>query len=229
MTAIDDLCQSWLDLKWHFDPAAGSAAGDTASDGKLGRYDAESMRTHLAAFRALAGAVEQLDTDELSEEIDRTALLDEIRSTITRLSAERPAVRNPEFWLSHLFQGFYALLSRPGGSLAERAPAALDRLREVPAFLASARATIEEPPAVFVDTALGMLGGGGTLLAQLAGAVASAAPAMAEEVNAATREALEELASFGRALRDEIEPDPEPRAFAIGEDQFDHRLHQEHA
>src|SRR5919108_5916505 len=114
MSGVDDLCRSYLDLKWHFDPAAASAAGVVAEDARLGRYDAETVREHLAALRSVAGAVEELEVDDLQEEIDRTALLGELRSGIFRLEHERPHLRNPVFWVNHLFQGLYAVLSRTG-------------------------------------------------------------------------------------------------------------------
>jgi uncharacterized protein (DUF885 family) len=50
-----------------------------------------------------------------------------------------------------------------------------------------------------------------------------------ERFNAAAGAALEGLKRFGTALRDEIEPSPEPQSFAIGEEQFNRRLHYEHA
>src|SRR5215510_15138941 len=81
MSATEDLYRSYLDLRWHFDPAAASATGVTTLDNRLGSFDAESMRTHLSAFKAMATAVEQLEIDETEEEIDRTAFLDEIRIT----------------------------------------------------------------------------------------------------------------------------------------------------
>ena len=82
---------------------------------------------------------------------------------------------------------------------------------------------------MFVDTALGMLGGGGELIVQLAAALGAEAPALRDELQAAAGEALEALKRFGTALRDEIEPSADPHAFAIGEEQFSRRLHHEHA
>ena len=68
------------------------------------------------------------------------------------------------------------MLARRNGGLAERAPAALERLRAVPAFLDAARDTLDEPPSVFVDTTLGMLGGGGELVVQLVAALEPESP-----------------------------------------------------
>jgi hypothetical protein len=229
VTSVDDLCRSYLDLKYHFDPAAGSTVGLIAEDARLGRFDAQTTKEHISALRSVAGAVEEVDPDHLQAEIDRTALLGEIRTVIFRLEHEQPNVRNPGFWLSHLFQGLYALLARTETDPAERAPAVLARLGDTQAFLDSGRATINEPPAVFVDMALSMLGGGGELIAQVVAVFSGAAPRLADELKRAGQTALQSLVGFGAALKDEIEPSPDPHTFAIGEEQFNRRLHHEHA
>ena len=46
MAAVDDLCQSYLDLKYHFDPAAASAAGLVSHDSPR-PFDEETVRAHL--------------------------------------------------------------------------------------------------------------------------------------------------------------------------------------
>ena len=227
--AVDGLCRSYLDLKYHYDPAAASAAGLVAQDSRLGSFDLERTREHVVALRSLAGAAEELEPEDLQEEIDRTALLGEMRTTIYRLEYELPNVRNPGFWLSHLFQAFYTLLSRDELEVAGRAPAVKARLDATPAFLDSARETIDEPPMVFVDTALSMLGGGGQLIAQVVSVFAGAMPDLAGELKTAGEGALRALVAFGAALRDEIEPSSDAHAFAIGEEQFSRRLHFEHA
>ena len=229
MSAVNELCQSYVDARRHLDPAEASGAGATEYDARLGMFDAESIREHLVAYRALAGAAEDLEVADLQEEIDRTALLDDIRVALFRFENERPHLRNPEFWLSHLFQSLYTLLVRTSGELAERAPAALARLQAAPAFLDAARATIKDPPSVFVDTALGSLGGGGELVVQVTSAFGSAAPGLAAELNAAAAGTLEALRAFGAALSGDIRPSDDPLAFAAGEEQFERRLHHEHA
>lgn len=229
MSAVNELCRSYLDARRHLDPAEASGAGAAEYDAQLGRFDPDSMREHLAAYRALAGAAEELEVADLQDEIDRTALLDDIRVALFRFEHERPQERNPEFWLSHLFQALYTLLARPGGHHAERAPAALERLKSAPQLLQSARSTLRRPPSVFIDTALGSLGGGGELVVQVAATFSQAAPALAAEFTAAAGEALAALKSFGVALSTDIRPSDDPLAFAAGEEQFERRLHHEHA
>ena len=229
MPTVDDLCRSYCDLKYHFDPAAASAAGVVAQDGRLGTFDARSTREYLAALRSLAGAVEELEPEGLDEEIDRSALLGEMRSTVFRFEYEQPHIRNPAFWLSHLLQSLYSLLARHDPDLAARAPAVTARLEAAPRFLQAARETIDEPPPVFVESALSMLGGGGQLVAEVVAVFAGAAPDLANQLKTAGQAALQALVAFGAALRDEIEPATDPHAFAIGEEQFSRRLHHEHA
>src|SRR5919109_1363825 len=112
---------------------------------------------------------------------------------------------------------------------AAASSAGLERLRSIPGFLDAARDTLDEPPSVFVDIALGMLGGGGELVVQLIAALDPESPEARADLEEAGGKALEALKRFGTALRDEIEPAADPHAFAVGEEQFSRRLHYEHA
>jgi hypothetical protein len=227
-SSVDDLCRSYLDLKYHYDPGAASAAGLVSEDSRLGRFDVDSTREHLSALRSVMAAIEELDAEDLQREIDRTALLGEIRSTVYRLEYEQPHRRNPAFWLLHLFQAVYSLLTRDTDP-AERVTAVVARLRAIPDFVDTARSTLEQPAPIFVDTALGMLGGGGELITQAVSRFGGAAPDLAGEVQKAGEDALKALVAFGTALRDEIEPSHDPQSFAVGEEQFTRRLQHEHA
>ena len=48
--SVDELCRSYLDLKYHFDPAAASAAGLVSHDGRLGSFFSHA---HGPAMRKL--------------------------------------------------------------------------------------------------------------------------------------------------------------------------------
>ncbi len=229
MTATADLYRSYLDLRWHFDPAAATAAGVKGHDARLGDFSVERMREHLAAFKAIASAAEQLEIEDQDEEIDRTAFLDEVRIRIARFEKERPHVHDPGYWLSHLYRGFHSILRLRDGDPRDQAAGLLGRLGATPAFLRTARATVHEPPRIFLDTATALVDAGPRLLADAAGAARAAAPDLAEAVDDALGEAESELNRFALALRGEFRAHHDDLSFAIGEEQFNRRLHHEHA
>ena len=229
MSQAESIYQSYFDLRWHFDPAAATEAGVSAQNGRLGEYDLDSMRAHLAAFRSLSLAIEGLELDDIQDEIDRTALLNEIRSTLFQFDHEQPHVRNPVFWLDHLFRALYALLERRDSALEERAANALARLRATPAFLRSAAETLRDPPPILRDTAESMIDGGEVLLGLVAQFSREQEGTVTEEVDAAAADAEAALTRFGLALKTELAGSEDVHAFAIGEEQFNRRLHFEHA
>lgn len=223
-----ELYRSYFDLRWHFDPGAATNAGITAQNERLGDYDVDSMRVHIAAFRSLSLAIEALESDSLQEEIDRTALLNEIRATVFRFEQEQPHVKNPIFWLSHLYEALYSLMDRPDAAPDQLATAAVSRLRSTPAFLKAAAATLENPAPILVETAQQMINGGTTLISQLAG-FARQRGAATEEIETAAVEAQSALAKFDLALRTELSGSADLQGFAIGEEAFNRRLHFEYS
>ena len=138
VSLTDELCVSFRDLEAHFDPA---------QQGRLGRFDPATVREHLAAFRALEAGVEELEVEDAADEIDRTALLDDIRITIFRFQHERPQVRNPGFWLEHLCEAGWT-----GGRADGRTgSSSLEFLKSIPEFLQAAEETLKDPPSILVD------------------------------------------------------------------------------
>ena len=229
MSATEELYRSYLDLRWHFDPVSATIAGLWTQDHRLGSYDADSMRAHLAAFRSMAGAVESLEVEDTQEEIDRTAFLDEIRVTLFRFEHEHPETRNPGFWLGHLLEGLYGLLRRQGPPDRGRAEALIGRLEAAPPFLAAARETLKDPPAVFLESAILMNRGGRVLITQAAATISAAVPDLEAAGMRAVEDASHALDGFEEALRTELQAHPDGQAFAVGEEQFNRRLHFEHA
>ena len=81
---FEHLVHSSLDLKWHMSPVDATAAGLSQFDHLLGRFTADDVRQHTAAFKAIAHALEACNTECLDDEIDRTALLNHIRAIMTK-------------------------------------------------------------------------------------------------------------------------------------------------
>lgn len=224
MALTDALCRSYLDLRWHGDPAEGSVHGIAEADRRLGAYDDRAIDEQRIALRAIAGAVEALDVESAEDELDRTILLEAIRTDVRRLE-EAPHRRDPVFWVRRLGDALLALLLRPEAAGAE---AALERLRALPEYLQAARDTLRHPPSLFTDAAVAMLPGVTVLLDDV---WRRAAPFVTDRdaLDRAVREAVDALATFRVVLLRDIEAAPDERAFAAGEDPFEHRLHHEHA
>ena len=227
MSAIDELCRSYFDVRWHFDPAAASAAGRTEQDGRLGRFDADAVREHLAAVRSLASAAEELDVEDDQQEIDRTALLDDMRVLGFRFDHEQPHRRNPAFWLRHVRDALVAVLGRPDGGAT--AGVVAERLRDIPPFLDAAVDTLDQPAGIFTDTALAMLGSTGEVVVEATRRYSLLVPELKVSLDTATVGALSALKSFGLAISQRVAPSNDPHAFAAGEVQFERRLRFEHA
>jgi hypothetical protein len=218
VSLTDELCASFRDLESHFDPAA---------EGRLGRFDTATVREHLAAFRAIEAGVEELEVEDAADEIDRTALLDDIRVTIFRYQHERPHIRNPAFWLLRLCEAAALRLNVPSTSLGAGSPSdrsSLDLLKSVPAFLQGAEATIKNPPSVFIDLARGLIEPAADLIT---GPMREAEGN--PEVRAAVLAAEAALARFSVHLETELSEDAEERAPGVGEEEFERILHFRYA
>jgi len=223
------LVGSYLDLRWQLDPVAATQAGVAQHDGRLGSFGKPQVKAALAALKAMAAAFEAGETAQLDEEIEQTAVLNDLRVSIARFEKEKPHEVNPEFHLSHLFDGLFSLLLRGERPAEERGRALAARLRDAPRFLREARATLGRPAAVFTETALAVAAGGRTLFSD-------AIPAFAAPLSPVTREAVLEALAAARQEMDAFQAflagelaDRSDADFAIGRKQFDFRLHYGHA
>ncbi len=169
--SVPDIEKSYFDLHWHMDPVAATQAGVPGYDDRYGRFSPAALAPHLAALKSIATALEESNAVDLEEEIDRTALLNEIRVSLRRLEKLKPQAKNPEFWLSHLLGGLHHLLLSADRTPTEKAAGAIGRLEDIPDFLVDLKAGLEEPVRVFVDTAMRMTEGGRLLVRELAAAL----------------------------------------------------------
>jgi uncharacterized protein (DUF885 family) len=222
---LSGVVASYLDLRWHIDPVAATAAGLTGHDNRLGSFTEEDVRQHVAAMKATATGLEAISLDSVEEEIDRTALLNELRMGVHRFSKEQPHVTDPGFWVSHALEGLYYLLILKDRPPAHRAAAMRQRLDAVPGFLDLAEETLGACPRVFVETASAMVAGGRLLLGEIGEHMRSESD---PGLTAALSKAGTALDDFGEYLHDELLPGSNGN-FAIGEDAFNFRLHYEHA
>jgi len=227
--AFRELVRSYLDLRWQLDPVAATQAGVHAHDGRLGEFAPPQVKIAVAALKGMAGAFEYCEVESLADEVDQTAVLNDLRVAIARFEKEKPHERSAEFHLSHLLNGLFALLLRPDQTPDARGRAIAARLKATPRFLRDAGAALRRPARVFTETALAVAEGGRALLGEaMEGFAAALPPATGQALHEAlpdARAALEEFVAFaGGDLLDRSDD-----AFALGAERFDFRLHYEHA
>lgn len=219
-TALTPLVDSYLDLKWNMDPVEATAAGVASHDGRLGAFGEDDVRQYIAALKSIGGYLEECVVETLQDEVDRTALLGDLRHAVHLFEKERPHVRNPTFWVSHVLEGLYLLLVFTDRSEDARRQAAAERVRSVPACLAQARETLHDCPQVFVETARQMIQLGEPLLDQVRCTLAPPGDERFDEDCDEAQRALDAFVSF--LSEASWSGDGE---FAIGEDAFNFRLH----
>ena len=225
-----ELVASWLDLRWRLDPVAATQAGVGNYDAQLGQYTQSDMKVALAAMRSMTSAFEAYEPEDLAEAIDTTAVLNDLRVSMGRLEREKPHELNPEFHLSHVLGGLFALMIRADQPLEARGRALAGRLADIPRFLGDAQATLTRPPKIFTETALSVLKGGHGLVRDAIPEFAATipVPAVREAIDAALPPVRDALRDFGDFLAGDLESRSDGD-FAIGRDAFDFRLHYEHA
>jgi len=224
-----ELVRSYLDLRWQLDPVAATMAGVETHDAHLGHFSAPDTKIALAALRSVAAAFEESPAESLEDQVDQTAALNDIRVSIARLETERPHELNPEFHLTHLLQGLFALIVRGDRSADLRGLALAARLTDTPRFLADARAVLQRPAPVFTETALSVARGGHALfreaIPQFAAPLTAAVRTRIEDALVPARDALRDFTDFlAGELTDRSDGD-----FAIGRDAFEFRIRFEHA
>lgn len=225
--SLADVFNGYMDLRWRLDPVEATFAGLHELGGEFARYDAASVREHLAALRSYTAALEQAEAGTLEEEIDRTAALHDARHWILLLDRERPFAFNPAFHISHALNGIHLLLARGEQDPPRRAAELLERLRALPDFLIRAVDALTEPANPLVALGSSMVAGGVALirdgLDDSAVDLSTLDPAELAEARAAAAQALLE---FGDALT--LMQEEAGDNFAIGRDLFDRKLHTAH-
>ncbi|MES2305678.1 MAG: hypothetical protein V4558_09225 [Gemmatimonadota bacterium] len=155
MTPLEELLASYLDLARHLDPLRHQIDAPAALRHRLGRFDAPWLVAQVAALKSIANAIEDLeDVESLDDEVDRTMLINTIRTDIVDLEAQAggdtfDGIRP----LEHAQQALYELMDEAFD--AESEAALRDRILALPEFLASLRSDRRKLPAELADATVG--------------------------------------------------------------------------
>jgi uncharacterized protein DUF885 len=227
--AVDRLTREYLDLVFERFPTVATAFGRHEHDARLEDLTVEALddfANRLAELRRRVVGVEPAGEEEA---VDRDALAAAISDALLVEEVERPWRRNPFEAATAVPAAILLLVARDFAPLDRRLADATRRLEAAPAFLANARALLDEPcPALWRQMAIGAAGGGAEFLAGSLGPLA-AGTALAGRVEAAAASAAEALRDFAGWLDGEhASRFPDDAPFAIGEAAQARKLREVH-
>lgn len=154
MSALNELLASYLDTARHVDPLAYPEDAPREVHHRFGHFDPATVAGYASALRSIAHALEALeDVDELAEEVDRTMLLNTLRSEAIRLGAMAASeIGDPSSPLRHVVEALDEHLENEDFT-AESEAALRDRIRAIPDFLATTRSDERPAPPMLLANA----------------------------------------------------------------------------
>ncbi len=208
--AFATLVDQYLDRFGHFHPSIAAGNGLHGHDGELEDFSAGSVATEIRWLRTARGQFAALDPAALSpdERVDREILTGIIDGWLLDLGTVRSWQRNPMIYVAAISDGMHDLVTMESAPAAERMARATAKLHRVPALLSAARANLRNPPPVFVERAIEMLGGVSDLLMHdlpLAFPAGTDA-AVREPLMAAARAANQALLAYQAELKTRVLP-----------------------
>jgi uncharacterized protein DUF885 len=227
--AVDRLTREYLDLVFERFPTVATVFGRHEHDGRLEDLTVEALDDFARRLAELRRRVTEIVPAGEEEAVDRDALAAAISEALLAEEVERPWRRNPFEAATAVPAAILLLVARDFAPLEQRLADATRRLEAAPAFLANAKALLDEPcPALWRQMAIGAAGGGAEFLAGTLGPLAAGTP-LAGRVEAAAATAAQALRDFAGWLDGEHAarfPDDAP--FAIGEAAQARKLREVH-
>ncbi len=227
---VKKLSDDYFDFFVKAYPEIATSIGVHTYDDRLTSYDRSSIDTRVRQLRQFkARAEECLSRGELSVSASIDARLVASNCEIQILDVEKllkPWI-DPILYIDMSLFGLFLLATRDVLPVEKRATCLASRLTEFARVLSEARKNLENPPAVFTTTALGMLKGTGQFIEETVSYFSSKVPQAAAELEANSRDCVRAI----NECADYMETELLPRSsgdFAIGRDAFDTKLSVEH-
>lgn len=223
------LAAEYLDDLHSRHPTLAAASGIHAWDGRLENMSASALADEAAAIKRFRQRLERIQPLSLSfsDLFDYQILSSNMKARLLEFEQIRSYKRNPQVYNDLISNGLLLI------SMFEYAPPdarlrhIIDKEKHIPALIESARANVDNPPAVFLKTAIaGFKGTLSFIEKELPRAFASAGDAgLQSEFDKATKKAAKSISAYIKHL-ERTRPDP-AAAFALGKGNFEAKLRHE--
>lgn len=214
-----DYLQTYLSRE----PEGATQLGDHRFDGRLKDRSKAATAQEVTLTKAALAQLGEIARGELSKtnQVDFDILKNNLESTVFELETVRGWTWDP---LNYNFaNAIYLLIGRDFAPLATRLRSVASRLAGVPEVVAAARANLQHPPRIHVETALRQNAGAISLIRDGLGEFIDQAPEVRAEIAPAQEKAVAALTEYGRWLQDDLLPRADGD-FRLGDANFRARL-----
>jgi uncharacterized protein (DUF885 family) len=222
-----DLAADILTGLQSFYPVTATEMGIHTYDHKLADYSAKSVKEMISRLKQYESRLGKLRNNSFDAETRADYLLIKSNVDVALLNLDKIAWhrKSPVLYVDEAINGLYYLMISADSITPPRLRSILGRMRQVPSLFATARATLNHPPKVYVQAARESLAAGIEFYRQVGGDLMTQYPDQADSILALSTAAREAMNSFLGFL-ESIEVGDE-KSFAIGEANFNYLLEHE--
>ncbi|MFH2055313.1 MAG: DUF885 domain-containing protein [bacterium] len=226
---LTKLTERYLYAMFEQDPVYATQMGEYAPESlRYPDYSRKAQRALASEVKDLRRELRKIDQSQLTAngKIDAMLLDGELQTRLLLLEGTNLQQDNPKAYSSAALNGIYFLLISPSFEDSAKARMILERIFDLPRFLASSREELKAPPKVWILLAEQEAETGLDFFAEVADFVAEQLPDRRNEIESAftaANTALEGFSDFLDALKLENE-----KSFAIGVADFNALLKEQH-
>lgn len=222
-----DLVDRHFDAHFHFRPTEASREGFHEYDAELPAYSRSDINPEIHRLEKVLDELGTIPRTQLSKEnqFDARLLEGSIRGQLLDLKTIRRWEHDPNFYNNTVSSALFVLIQRDFAPLEERLKSLIARSSRVPDVLASARANLQNPPAIYTQIAGFQIAAEIDFLKNqlpqaIAGATDETLKARFASVNGQAIQAYQDFLTW-------LNTDLTPRShgnFAIGEESYSQKL-----
>lgn len=149
--------KTFLDERFRLEPSMATALGDHSRDHELENPTAEARAAWLAHVkRTLRQLPKEVDREALSSDgrVDYELFEHDLKGTLWLAENTRPFEEDPRVYNGYISDSIYALLSQSSLPKETNISNAIARMARIPDVVATARATLRNPPKPILETAI---------------------------------------------------------------------------
>ncbi len=207
-----------------FYPVTATAMGIHAYDHRFTDYSSGSVDQMIKKLNEFEKQLYKYKSAGVSlhDQVNYKLLKSNVDIALMDLKRVQWHKKSPQLYADEAVNGIYYLILSNHAPLSERAVSIINRMKALPAYLATAKKNIKKPSRVHVDAATGTLESGIQFYKDVAAELSNKFPERADELARVSNHAREAMNDFMVFLGG-ITPGPQG-CFAIGKENFDYML-----